>query len=76
MNENFSRHLGEVSITDLVEESVANAAQRKQEFMEHSLEDINEEEAKYIEGGLSSSSPKNSFLTTLGMIIQEPIFPS
>ncbi|WP_107668000.1 hypothetical protein [Cyanothece sp. BG0011] len=76
MNKNFGKHLGEVAITDLVQESVVNAAHRRQQCLEDSLVDINEEEAKNVEGGLTSTPLKISFPTTLGMIIEEPIFPS
>ncbi|MDJ0845906.1 hypothetical protein [Crocosphaera sp.] len=51
MNENLGKHLGELEIADLIEESVANAAQRRQQFAENSLVDITEGEAKNIEGG-------------------------
>ncbi len=49
MNKNLGKHLGQVEIADLIEESVANAALRR----EDSLVDVTEEEAKNIEGGIS-----------------------
>ena len=51
MNNNLGQHLGELEITDLIGESVANAAQRRQQFTDNSLVDITEGEAKNIEGG-------------------------
>ena len=51
MNENLGKHLGQVEIADLIEESVANAALRRQQVVGDSLVDVTEEEAKNIEGG-------------------------
>ncbi len=51
MNENLGRHLGNIEIADLIEESVANATERRQQFIKDSLVDIPEEEAKNIQGG-------------------------
>lgn len=53
MNDNFSKCSGELEIANLIEESVANAAQRRQQFTEDSLVDLTEEETVNIEGGLS-----------------------
>ena len=46
MNENFGNYSGELEIANLIEESVANATQRRQQCMEDSLIDLTEEEAK------------------------------
>ncbi|MEA5535815.1 hypothetical protein [Crocosphaera sp. XPORK-15E] len=54
MNENLAKHLGQVEIADLIEESVANAAIRRQQVMEDSLIDVSDEEAKNVEGGLAN----------------------
>ncbi len=70
MNENFGNYSGELEISNLIEESVTNAAQRRQKFIEDSLVDLTEEEAKNIEGGLSLLPPPNP--TTLGLIDHKP----
>ncbi len=70
MNEHLGKHLGELEIADLIEESVANAAQRRQQFVEDSLVDITEDEAKNIEGGLSFTPLVYPDPTTLGIIIE------
>lgn len=72
MNKNFGKDFGELEIADLIEESVANAAQRRQQFAEDSLIDITEEEARNIEGGLKSPILVFPDPTTLGIIIKDP----
>ncbi|ACK66693.1 conserved hypothetical protein [Rippkaea orientalis PCC 8801] len=47
----MNKHFGQIEIADLIEESVANAAIRRQQMAENSLVDVTEEEAKNIEGG-------------------------
>nr|AVH79517.1 hypothetical protein [Synechococcus sp. PCC 9341] len=89
MNENLGQNLGELEIADLIEESVANAAQRRQQFMDNSLVDLTEDEAKNIEGGLSHApiEPIGGFVPfplkppivlgmypfPIGIIIKDPI---
>lgn len=77
MNENFAKHSGELEITDLIEESVANAAQRRQQLMEESLVDLTEDEARNIEGGLSIApiGPIIKPPIVLGLISPHPPFP-
>ncbi len=53
MNNNLDKNLGQIEIADLIVDSVANATQRRQQFIKDSLVDIPEEEAKNIQGGES-----------------------
>ncbi len=78
MNENLGTHLGNIEIADLIEESIANATQRRQQVIKDSLVDIPEEEAKNIQGGESSNFIPSSFpggpLIVTGLIFpEEPI---
>ncbi|MDJ0729012.1 MAG: hypothetical protein QNJ33_03375 [Crocosphaera sp.] len=56
MNKQLGQDFDELEIADLIEESVANAAQRKQQ-MDNSLVDISKEEATNIKGGKLSPIP-------------------
>ncbi len=82
MNENFSNYSCELEIADLIEESVANAAQRRQQLMEESLVDLTEDEARNIEGGSSIApiDPIGGLVPfkppiVLGLIYPHPPFP-
>ncbi len=54
MKDDLEKNLGQIEITDLIVDSVANATQRRQQVIVDSLVDIPEEEAKNIQGGESS----------------------
>ncbi|MEM8780292.1 MAG: hypothetical protein AAGF26_15765 [Cyanobacteria bacterium P01_G01_bin.49] len=74
MNKKFDH----VEISDLIEESVANAALRRQQIVDDVLIEISEAEAKNIEGGKQiyplkpycSFDPHCPFI--IGIVIIEP----
>ncbi|MDJ0658002.1 MAG: hypothetical protein QNJ42_00770 [Crocosphaera sp.] len=70
MNKNLGQHLGELEIVDLIEESVTNATQRRQQFLDDSLVDITEDEAKNIEGGEFLALPP---IIVLGLTVADDL---